>query len=66
MFPITRNASPNVQAAAATIKNLDKRSLNVMIDNFVPFMKFPAGNHETWFPAGHLRVIYDPLSASLI
>ena len=37
MFPITRNSSPKVQAAAATIKYLDKRSLNVMIDNFVPY-----------------------------
>ena len=39
MFAMTRKESPKAQAAANTIKTLDKRSLKVMSDIYFPFFK---------------------------
>jgi hypothetical protein len=73
MLPITRNARPKVQAAAATIRNLDKRSLNMMIDNALPFqlpfktsIGLAAGNKGLLFPAGIVRRVVDRSSAPSI
>jgi hypothetical protein len=62
MSPMTRNANPKVQVAAAIIKNFDNRSLSEMIDIIFPpkaarsDFKKPAENRVDFQPASLVSV----------